>query len=148
MLDAENRIKAAAYFLERARLEVNLGNESELKWNIQASVVFAVSSIEVLPKDFSRMVGSGHSSRERKNTFRNWYAETVPLIGIYKQMNNERDLILHPGEPDKIVEHPHLRMYFPWDREHTADSLCRSFIRSVESFLAKARIEFAELATN
>ena len=86
---------------------------------------------------------------------RDWLRERLGRIDLYTTMDNERNLILHPGEPDKVTESLQigtndsanrvLRIYFPWETGKSADEICDEFIRDVRSIIDDAKTAFAEL---
>src|SRR5437660_237251 len=81
--------------------------------------------------------------------------ERLGRVDLYTTMDNERNLILHPGEPDKVTESLQigtndsanrvLRIYFPWETGKSADEICDEFIRDVRSIIDDAKTAFAEL---
>jgi hypothetical protein len=155
MLDSENRVNAAQHFLNMARSEAAANHEFPLRWSIQAAVIFSVSATEVLPSEYAKKVGRGPQSRERKNRFRDWLRNRLGHVDMYTTMDNERNLILHPGEPDKIIEPLQIRtndsanrvlkIYFPWSTGKSADEICAEFIRDIRSIIDDAKNAFAEL---
>jgi hypothetical protein len=158
MLDCENRINAARYFLGKAR-DHSL-SESEHIWYAQATVIFAVAALAILSSDYRR-----ETQKPRRQTdFYDWLkrkqSEPGTDGGRYRALKQERNLIVHEGEPAKRhvkleIRQPMgsarsswtLARYFVKWPDQSVDQACQSLIDWVDALIHEARRRYQELAS-
>jgi len=112
MLDCENRISAARYFLERARDGVL--PDSLHVWYTQATIIFGVAALENLMYDYAeRKTGRPVKRTERadlryfkrmlgsQTDFYNRLEIGMNKSKLYWFLRNERNEIAHRGERNK-----------------------------------------------
>lgn len=164
MLDCENRLNAASYFLGRARQTTM--SEPQYVWYIQATVIFAIAALENLKYDYAerktqmplkdeKISDSDFRRRFSSTThFYDWLTERLNGNSLYNFLRNERHLIIHRGEPPKKyaieLQEPQnrsiTRMYFKdWD-EQTVEEACQSLLEFVQSLIREAKESYTELA--
>jgi len=170
MLDCENRLNAARYFLDRAR-QTGLGGQPYV-WCIQAAVIFAISAVDILMYDYAERK-TGKPVKEEKFTledfkrifgfcfesqFYDWLNEQLNQNKLYIFLRTERHKIVHRGEPPKKHELEIIqplgsgqakmrhRVFFEGWETQTVEEACQSLVEWVASLVGKAKREFAELA--
>jgi hypothetical protein len=165
MLDCENRANAAHYFLDRAR-DRSL-SESQHTWYTQATVIFAIASVENLLYDYAeRKTGESLKGRNlSRSDFRNmtctafcdWLEEREAKSDLYRFLRNERNLVAHRGEPPKKVRldirQPlgsgeatwTVTHYFEGWENQSIDEACQLLIDWVDNVIQEAKQNFPEL---
>jgi hypothetical protein len=117
MYDCENRLEAARHFLESSQ-KMDIDDDRK-KWYIQASVSFAIAASEVIAYDYAQFAGLqvddskldlwGFRTSFPNEKFYPWLSERLGVhnrqkssdVIRYSFLRNERNRILHRGEPDK-----------------------------------------------
>jgi hypothetical protein len=156
MLDCENRVNAARYFLGRARDECL--NESQHIWYSQATVIFTVAAVQILNSDYRRQT---HKSR-RQTDFYDWLRRKQTETGTdgdrYRALRGERNLIVHEGEPAKALVKLEIhqpigsakstwtisRYFVKWP-DQSVDEACQSLIDWVDRLIHDAKQRYEEL---
>ena len=164
-LDSENRLNAAHYFFQMANVEASRGNVPEFTWNIQATVIFATDAVEVLRYDFAERyrladkqarVGLSTLMARAKVKDLSFYddLEIKCKDTIFEFANTERNLIVHPGEPDKgprvirinVGGRPRTSIQAQFrGRPRQADEDCFDLLSWVQQVIAKSKQDYSLL---
>lgn len=158
MLDCENRVSAARYFLDRAR-DDTLTDELHI-WYTQATVIFAIAAIENLMYDYGEHK-TGKSMKEKRlelDDFKRMFASQTDFYRrlesdlsqnpLYQFLRAERNLIVHRGEPDKKRSgkgrwtNSH---YFEGWKQQSIDEACQEICEWLTNLIDNAKRSYPEL---
>ena len=159
MLDCENRISAARYFLERAR-DGALPDSLHV-WYTQATIIFGVAALENLMYDYAeRKTGRPVKRTERadlryfkrmlgsQTDFYNRLEIGMNKSKLYWFLRNERNEIAHRGERNKssageggwTTTH-----YFEGWPQQSVDEACQEFCDWTAGIIEESKRSYPEL---
>jgi|SRR2546425_5140661 len=153
MLDCENRFAAAEFFRARAKEYTPTVMSDPFVWYVQASVVFAISALEILYFDYAERKGLVDKGKEvwlsnlkrkyEKEPFFEWLNCELDKDRLFGFLREERNRIVHEGHVKRKLG-PERGIIFNGWTDDTVDEAAQKIVNLASHLISEAKRRYPE----
>ncbi len=152
VLDCENRLKAAEFFQAKASQYAPTTGTDPFVWFVQASVVFAISALEILYFNYAErkaLVEKGENvwlrslkAKYAKDPLFEWVNGELE-DGLFKFLHDERNRIVHEGHIKRKIEPEPGIVFGAWTNDSVDDAV-RKIVNLASRIISEAKRRYPE----